>query len=240
MKLIFTLLTALLLAPLAGLHAAALSQLPSGRIPFPDVLDAALVAQDRLDDIDRRALVLGNGDLSGLLWERNGVLCLRVTKNEVWDESTNTWPPPAATFENRRATLAIDTQGRIASLRCQASNRELLGRTQELVTARLKDGREIVARRVSRSGDALTFEFAGAEGTAVLAVETHPDFFTFTVRSLSVPEVDTLTFLDVPVAPAKYRASMTSMFSDDAEAVCLRGYELPVEMTLSEAPASTS
>jgi len=152
------------------------------------------------------------------------------------DESKNT-ASLAATFENPRVMLAIDTRGRIASLRSKASNRELVGRPQELVSARLKDGREITAGKVARSGDALTFEFPSAQGAAVLAVETHPDFFTFTVRSLSVPGVDTLTFLDVPVAPAKYRASMTHMFSDDADAVCLRGYELPVEMTLSEAPA---
>ena len=48
-------------------------------------LDAAAVVQNRLSDINRHALVLGNGDLSGLLWERNGALCLRVTKNDVWD-----------------------------------------------------------------------------------------------------------------------------------------------------------
>ena len=152
------------------------------------------------------------------------------------DESTNA-PPLAATFENRRVTLAVDARGRITSLRSKASNRELLGHPQELVSARLKDGREITASKVARGGDALTFEFPVAQGTVVLVVETHPDFFTFTVRSLSVPEVDTLTFFDVPVAPAKYRGSRASMFSDDVDGVCLRGYDLPVEMTLSEAPA---
>ncbi len=145
--------------------------------------------------------------------------------------------PLAATFENRRTTLVVDTRGRITSLWSKASSRELLGHPQELVSARLKDGREITASQAALCGEALTFEFSRAQGAAVLAVETHPDFFTFTVRSLSVPEVDTLTFFDVPVAPAKYRGSMASMFSDDADAVCLRGYDLPVEMTLSEAPA---
>jgi hypothetical protein len=88
MKNAFKLLVVLWLAPLATLHAAAFSQLAVARVPFPDALDAAVVSQDRLDDINRRALVLGNGDLSGLLWERNGVLCLRVTKNDVWAEGT--------------------------------------------------------------------------------------------------------------------------------------------------------
>ena len=48
------------------------------------------------------------------------------------DESTNA-PPLAATFENRRVTLAVDARGRITSLRSKASNRELLGHPQELV-----------------------------------------------------------------------------------------------------------
>jgi hypothetical protein len=79
------LIGALWLAPLATLHAAAISRLVAEKIPFAEALDAAAVVQDRLSDINRRALVLGNGDLSGLLWERNGLLCLRVTKNDVWD-----------------------------------------------------------------------------------------------------------------------------------------------------------
>jgi hypothetical protein len=94
MKHALKLLAALWLVPLAALHAAAISPLAAGRIPFPDALDAAAVVQDRVDDIDRRALVLGNGDLSGLFWERNGVLCLRVTKNDVWDARVDTSQDP--------------------------------------------------------------------------------------------------------------------------------------------------
>ncbi len=75
-------LAALLLAP-----RATLAQLGAGKIPFAEALDAGAVAVERLNDINRHALVLGNGDLSALLWERNGALCLRVTKNDVWDAS---------------------------------------------------------------------------------------------------------------------------------------------------------
>ena len=41
----------------------------------------------------------------------------------------------------------------------------------------------------------------------------------------------------LPVAAATYRGSMANMLSDDADAVCLRGYELPVEMSLGGNPA---
>jgi hypothetical protein len=49
-------------------------------------------------------LVLGNGDLNALLWERGGALCLRVTKNDIW----------SARLDLRRAaaTLEHDCQAR--------------------------------------------------------------------------------------------------------------------------------
>jgi hypothetical protein len=94
MKHALKLLAALWLEPLAALHAAAIAPLATGRVPFPNALDAAAVVQDRLDDINGRALVLGNGDLSGWLWERTGVLCLRVTKSDVRDARVDTSQDP--------------------------------------------------------------------------------------------------------------------------------------------------
>jgi len=76
------------IAILACLVAAA----PAGaaEIPFPAALEAAAVTQSRIADIHREALVLGNGDLIGLLWERDGALCLRVAKNDLWDARVDT------------------------------------------------------------------------------------------------------------------------------------------------------
>ncbi|MCH5377831.1 MAG: hypothetical protein JJ992_28075, partial [Planctomycetes bacterium] len=59
-------------------------------IPFPAALDAATVVESQVSDIHREALMLGNGDLQGLLWERNGALCLRISKNDVWDARVDT------------------------------------------------------------------------------------------------------------------------------------------------------
>lgn len=63
-------------------------------IPYPEALDNATVIESSLADINREGLVLGNGDLSGLLWERDGSLCLRVTKNDVWDARVDTSQDP--------------------------------------------------------------------------------------------------------------------------------------------------
>ena len=66
------------------------SQPRVSEIPYPIALDAAAVVQSRMSDINREALVLGNGDLNALLWDRNGTLCLRLGKNDVWDARVDT------------------------------------------------------------------------------------------------------------------------------------------------------
>jgi hypothetical protein len=74
-------------------------------IPFPAALDAAAVRQDRIHDIARRALVLGNGDLNALLWERAGALRMRVTKNDLRDARIDTsQDPPLLQMDIRRRT----------------------------------------------------------------------------------------------------------------------------------------
>ncbi len=80
-------------------------------IPFPDALDAAAVRQDRLDDIGRNGLPVGNGDLNALLWDRNGQLCLRVTKNDLWDARIDTSQDPPllkVDVRNRKWSGGID------------------------------------------------------------------------------------------------------------------------------------
>ena len=62
----------------------------AAEIPFPAALDGAAVSETTLTDIDRNGLVLGNGDLTGLLWERGGAACIRVTKNDLWDARIDT------------------------------------------------------------------------------------------------------------------------------------------------------
>ena len=63
-------------------------------IPYPDALGHAAVVQPQAVDINREGLVLGNGDLSGLLWQHNGGLCIRATKNDVWDARVDTANDP--------------------------------------------------------------------------------------------------------------------------------------------------
>ena len=144
--------------------------------------------------------------------------------------------PAAATLENRRARLVIDTQGRLVSLRNRASGREMLPRPHIPVSARLTDGRRLSARRASYRDRTLSFEFPRGLGTVDVGVDIKSDFFTFTVRSLSASNVASLTFFSLPVTAAKYHGGMANMLSDDTDAVCLRGYDLPVEMAVGGSP----
>lgn len=137
---------------------------------------------------------------------------------------------PAATFENRHVTLTLDAQGSMTSLRTKKSRRELLARPQPMVSARLKDGRTLAARTVVRSRNTLNFGFPRGLGSAVISVDAQRDLFTFTLESLTLSNVSSLVFCQVPVITTKYLGGMANMLSDDADAVCLRGYELPVEM----------
>ncbi len=77
-------LTVLSTQPRAGLAAP----------PYPEALDAAAVVVSKIDDLSREALLVGNGDLNGLLYERNGVLCLRISKNDIWDARVDTSKDP--------------------------------------------------------------------------------------------------------------------------------------------------
>ena len=68
---------------LMGLVLAGALQSPGGDIPFPAALNDANVSMSALADPHREGLIVGNGDLYGIVWERDGVLAMRVTKNDI-------------------------------------------------------------------------------------------------------------------------------------------------------------
>ncbi len=140
----------------------------------------------------------------------------------------------AARFANRHAELVIGTDGQVLSLRSKKSKRELLSSAQPMVSALLADGRRISARSVIRKGKTLEFGFSRGKGTCTLEVNARRDFFEFTVTDLTLADVESLTFCALPMALKKYRGEMANMISDDTDAVCLRGYDLPLEMSASE------
>jgi hypothetical protein len=59
-------------------------------IPYPAALEDASVTLSDMSDGQTNALMLGNGDLYGIVWDRAGELFLRMTKNDVWDARVDT------------------------------------------------------------------------------------------------------------------------------------------------------
>ena len=59
-------------------------------IPFEDSLKEANVTLATMQNGQRESLILGNGDLYGIVWERGGGLFMRITKNDIWDARVDT------------------------------------------------------------------------------------------------------------------------------------------------------
>ncbi|NQT39927.1 MAG: hypothetical protein HQ581_20710, partial [Planctomycetes bacterium] len=63
-------------------------------IPFEAALEDANVALSSMASGQSESLILGNGDLYGIVWEKDGGLYLRVTKNDIWDARVDTSGDP--------------------------------------------------------------------------------------------------------------------------------------------------
>ncbi len=84
--------------------------------PLPKALESAAIVQDRLDDIMENSLILGNGDLNGLLYVRGGQLVLKLTKNDVWDARVDTSKdPPLLKIDIRNGKLTGPLHGPMPS-----------------------------------------------------------------------------------------------------------------------------
>jgi hypothetical protein len=88
--------TALTAASVA-LAGSLFAQSDSPSIPerYERALSAATVRQDSLANIAENSLLIGNGDINGLIYAKDGKLQLRITKNDVWDARLDTSRDPA-------------------------------------------------------------------------------------------------------------------------------------------------
>jgi len=102
------------LAVLAVAPASA-DQAAQHKIPFPKALDEAAVVQERMATSAQHAMILGNGDINGLLHTDGSGLVLRLTKNDVWDARLDTkLDPPLPTMKRiKEMTASGGLRGRI-------------------------------------------------------------------------------------------------------------------------------
>ncbi len=73
----------MMMVAVAGSHAA-------DEIPFTGALADAKVTLPTLNNGQRDGLMLGNGDLYGVVYEKGNALYMRVTQNDIWDARMNT------------------------------------------------------------------------------------------------------------------------------------------------------
>ena len=81
-------LTAIIATALLSLFCCSCSAQNS--IPFAEALREANVTLTHMQDGQQDGLILGNGDLYGLVWEKDNGLFIRVTKNDIWDARVDT------------------------------------------------------------------------------------------------------------------------------------------------------
>lgn len=78
-------------------------------VPFPAALQDAKVELSKMADGQTESFILGNGDLYGIVWEKDGALQLRITKNDIWDarvDTANDAPLPKVNIRTREVTGA--------------------------------------------------------------------------------------------------------------------------------------
>ncbi len=59
-------------------------------IPFEKSLQAANVSLPRISNGQEQGMLIGNGDMYGLVWQSGKHLHIRITKNDIWDARVNT------------------------------------------------------------------------------------------------------------------------------------------------------
>jgi len=79
----------------------------NAEIPFEAALKDADIVLSSLASGQHESLILGNGDLYGIVWERDGGLTMRVTKNDIWDARIDTsQDPPLPKVDVRNNTVS--------------------------------------------------------------------------------------------------------------------------------------
>jgi hypothetical protein len=76
-------------------------------IPYPEALQDAGVALSEMADGQSESLIVGNGDLYGIVWGKEGGIQLRITKNDIWDARVDTskdGPLPKVNIRTRAVT----------------------------------------------------------------------------------------------------------------------------------------
>lgn len=126
-------------------------------IPYPEALHDAGVAVSKMSDGQSESLIIGNGDFYGIVWEKQGGLLLRITKNDIWDARVDTSKDGPLPKVNIRTRAVTGSQGAPPSYNAHSFPEPLCAvalRIGTSTTARgVLDLRHAVATITSGNGD---------------------------------------------------------------------------------------
>ena len=83
-------LAILLVGSLWAASAYAAPDAAEPAVPYPEALRDAGVAVPSMKDGQTESLIVGNGDLYGVVWGKDAGILLRITKNDIWDARVDT------------------------------------------------------------------------------------------------------------------------------------------------------
>ena len=169
-------------------------------IPFADALREANVTVTSMQDGQRESLILGNGDLYGIVWEKDNGLFMRVTKNDIWDARVDTSEDgelPRVDIANNRVTGSKGAPPSYAKRypqpRCAAALR--LGPISKPMTAQLdierasvsisSDARQDTSIRILHDRNVLLIKSPHGVTLEAIKAETLPDATLGTSDGLS-------------------------------------------------------
>ena len=129
-------------------------------------------------------------------------------------------------FENDRVTVAFSPDGCITSIKEKATQRELVERAMPFVTARLTNGCEVSANRLTSPLEGrLAFGFQQDIGEVGVSVVPFEGGWTFSLESKMDESVNELCVGNLRASCGKWQSDMSGAVSDERSAIFLRPYD---------------
>jgi len=134
-----------------------------------------------------------------------------------------------AGLENEHVSISFGHKGEIASIRVKSTGRELVKKPVPFAVATLKDGKKAVPVGFRQTGDRLGWSFEGGGGL-LLKVVPFDGGWTFESEKFTVKDAASVEYMRVVPVCSKYNGNYAHMLSDDEDAVCIRSYDIKLQM----------
>jgi len=147
--------------------------------------------------------------------------------------------PPPVTLENEYAAYRIAADGKNLSFLDKRTGKDYCAEQGRRPFATIKKGgAHHAATACTYAGGKIAIEFQPAGVTAVVKVDCKKHYFVFEVESVSDPEVDEISLVNLAVTSSGRVSGMSGVAADDEFATALRAANLQVLAGVGGNPAS--